>query len=298
MMRPLAAFAITATALGALLLASYLPGADADTEPVLNPDNGHRYEAIAVPSGIDWDSAKAAAEARSFKGCEGHLVAVTSLSENAFIVATFPQAAAGPGNRDFYWLGGIQRPPFEVPGSPDPDPAAGWEWVTGEPFGFTNWALGEPNDSGLSEDALSFWRPIGMWNDLPRVLGGAPLLQAGYVVEYSCVEIGIDIKPDGEPNSINPRSRGNIPVAILSTDTFDATTEVDQASLTFGRTGHEDSLRTCSDEDVNDDGLVDLICHFFTQQTGFTAGDTIGRLRGITHDGEVIVGEDSVRIVP
>jgi hypothetical protein len=49
---------------------------------------------------------------------------------------------------------------------------------------------------------------------------------------------------------------------------------------------------------VNDDGLPDLVCHFRTQDTGFTAGDSSGRLRGTTSDGEVIIGEDSVRIVP
>jgi hypothetical protein len=43
----------------------------------------------------------------------------------------------------------------------------------------------------------------------------------------------IDIKPGSFPNSINPRSKGVIPVAILTTDTFDATT-VDPLSVTFG----------------------------------------------------------------
>jgi hypothetical protein len=35
-------------------------------------------------------------------------------------------------------------------------------------------------------------------------------------------DVSIDIKPGSAPNSINPRSRGVIPVAILTTDTFDA----------------------------------------------------------------------------
>jgi hypothetical protein len=299
--RSLMAIVIIAALLGGVLMTASLATAQAQPEPVHNPTNGHHYEAIAVVSGIDWASAKAAAEARSFHGCQGHLVAVTSLSENAFIVAAFPQAAAGVGNRDFYWLGGSQPPPFEVPGSRDPDPAAGWEWVTGEPFSFTNWASGEPNDSSaLTENVVAFWFPSGSgrWNDLPRVLDGVPLIQRGYVVEYSCVEVAIDIKPGGEPNSINPDNRGNIPVAILSAEGFDATTEIDRESLTFGSTGYEDSLLRCNDEDVNDDGLPDLVCHFRTRDTGFTDGDSSGHLRGMTSDGEVIVGADSVRIVP
>ena len=38
------------------------------------------------------------------------------------------------------------------------------------------------------------------------------------------ITVAIDIKPGSFPNSINPKSRGVIPVAILTTDSFDATT--------------------------------------------------------------------------
>ncbi len=109
----------------------------------------------------------------------------------------------------------------------------------------------------------------------------------------------IDIKPGSDPNSINLKSRGTIPVAILSTTNFDAPGEVDQASLTFGRSGGEDSLAFCtkSAEDVNGDGIDDLVCHFNTQDTGFQCGDTEGILRGQTVDGTPIEGRDSVRIV-
>lgn len=55
-------------------------------------------------------------------------------------------------------------------------------------------------------------------------------------------------------------------VAILSTTEFDAVTLVDQATLTFGATGTEPSWIRCggSPEDVNDDGLADLVCLFDT----------------------------------
>ena len=109
--------------------------------------------------------------------------------------------------------------------------------------------------------------------------------------------VDIDIKPGDGPNSINPRSRGKIPVAILSSLTFDVPSEVDTSSLTFGRTGDESSLAFCNPEDVNGDGLPDLICHFETKKTGFRAGDTQGVLKGETRDGVPIKGTDSVRIV-
>jgi hypothetical protein len=117
--------------------------------------------------------------------------------------------------------------------------------------------------------------------------------------------VSIDIKPGSSPNSVNPRSKGKIPVAILSTLDFDATTEVDRDSLTFGRTGNEDSLHrrgpnqvpNCGTEDVDDDDLDDLVCQFITQDTGIACGDTSAFLTGETVDGQWIKGSDSVKTV-
>lgn len=111
--------------------------------------------------------------------------------------------------------------------------------------------------------------------------------------------VQIDIKPDGIPNSINRRSAGRIPVAILSSPIFDAPGTVDFLSLTFGRTGTETSLAFCNNhgEDVNGDTLLDLVCHFNTAQTGFQSNDTQGVLKGKTIHNVPISGTDSVRIV-
>ncbi len=108
----------------------------------------------------------------------------------------------------------------------------------------------------------------------------------------------LDIRPGNNPNSVSLRSRGTIPVAILSTADFDAPSEVDEDSLTFGRIGDEDSLVFCAgSEDVNSNGLLDLVCHFDTQAASFQQGDTAGILMGNTIDGVPIQGGDSVRIV-
>jgi hypothetical protein len=111
--------------------------------------------------------------------------------------------------------------------------------------------------------------------------------------------LAIDIRPGRFPNNINPESEGKIPVAILSTPTFDALSRVARDTLTFGRTGSETSLAFCNKrgKDVNGDGLPDLLCHFETQQTGLSAGDTEAVLKGKTVDGIPFVGTDSVRIV-
>lgn len=91
----------------------------------------------------------------------------------------------------------------------------------------------------------------------------------------------IDIRPGKTSNQINPKSMGKPQVAILSTRTFDATKAVVQASITFGRTGDESSLTSCSKtfKDVNGDGLPDLTCRFALRYAGFQMGNTVGVLR-------------------
>jgi cell wall-associated NlpC family hydrolase len=114
------------------------------------------------------------------------------------------------------------------------------------------------------------------------------------------IPVAIDIKPGSSDNPINPKSNGEIPVAILSSTMFNAPREVDVASLSFGRTGNERSLAFCNTggEDVNGDGLLDLMCHFDNQTAAFRSGDTQGILNGKTVNAIPITGKDSVRIVP
>jgi len=111
------------------------------------------------------------------------------------------------------------------------------------------------------------------------------------------IEVGVDIRPGEFPNNINRKNQGKIPVAILSTRDFDASTQVDRNSLTFGSTGDETSLVHCESADVNGDGLLDLVCHFNTQRTQFNASDAVGILKGQTISGTRIKGTDSIRIV-
>ena len=187
-----------------LVFAQQQRSMSAQVTPVLNPANGHFYEAVAVAS-ILWIDAKAAAESRTFNGIQGHLATITSQEENDFIVSNFPDAVDVNNN---YWLGG-----FQPPGSPEP--SGGWEWVTGEPFVYTNWASGEPNDVRGGEDSLHFWKPIGKWNDDSGTMGG----NIGYVVEYDpsldhfqCYE------PPFPPTTTQP------PITVQLEDQFGSTT--------------------------------------------------------------------------
>ena len=117
--------------------------------------------------------------------------------------------------------------------------------------------------------------------------------------QFRVLTVGIDIKPDGVPNSINLGSHGVIPVAILSSPTFNAVTAVDVTSLRFGHIGTEPSLRFCSKMpvDVNADGLGDLFCHFETAKADFEIGDVQGVLSGLTTTDLSFMGGDSVRII-
>jgi YVTN family beta-propeller protein len=106
--------------------------------------------------------------------------------------------------------------------------------------------------------------------------------------------VTIDIKPGSDPNSINPKSKGVIPVAILTTSTFDATT-VDPTTVRFGPTGTETTPVQSALKDVDGDGDTDMILHFVTQKTGLQCGDTSASLTGETLDGQMIQGSDAVK---
>ncbi|MBI4200436.1 MAG: hypothetical protein HY535_08205 [Chloroflexi bacterium] len=114
-----------------------------------------------------------------------------------------------------------------------------------------------------------------------------------FTPEVTEITVTIDIKPGSFPNSINPRSKGRIPVAILTTDPFDATT-VDPTTVLFGPTGTEAAPVQSALEDVDGDGDTDMILHFNTQDTGIVCGVTSASLTGETFAGQAIRGSDSI----
>lgn len=82
------------------------------------------------------------------------------------------------------------------------------------------------------------------------------------LTQFKGFAIAIDVMPGVFPKTINPRSTARIPVAILSTPDFAPDQQIDKASITFGPTGDERSLSFCSADEVNGDGIPDLVCHF------------------------------------
>ena len=138
-------------------------------------------------------------------------------------------------------------------------------------------------------------------NDSGKIVGFTPEPNPRAFLLTPIIEVNIDIKPGEEPNSINLGSNGKVPVAILSSPTFDAST-VDPASVTLA--GSKVALKGKGDkymaavQDVNGDRLPDLIVHVDTMAFQLTAGDTEAVLEGKTYAGLCIRGTDTVRIVP
>ncbi len=117
------------------------------------------------------------------------------------------------------------------------------------------------------------------------------------------VSATIDIKPGSYPNSINLGSQGKIPVAILSSEDFDAPAEVDPLSIELAGAGvavrgkAENPMATA--EDVNGDGLLDLVLHVETANLDpgtFMEGSAC--VTGTTYYGTPIEGWDEITIVP
>jgi hypothetical protein len=113
------------------------------------------------------------------------------------------------------------------------------------------------------------------------------------------IEVDIDIKPGSDPNCFNSDGHGVIPVAILGSADFDAST-VDPSTVSLdgvvvrmkGKSGNAGSL-----EDVNGDGVQDLVVQII-DDGGYGIGDTMATLEGFTYDGTPIEGSDEICLRP
>lgn len=168
----------------------------------------------------------------------------------------------------------------------------------GEPTGGNYWSDFDTPAEGCSDQNSNGFC------DAPKAFaGGRDNLPWTKRFGQSVTTVAIDIKPGGASNPINLRSRGTIPVAILSTESFDAST-VDLGTVTLAGAGvalKKNGAPQASLEDVNGDGRPDLVVHVDTAALDIEAlkGYQTGTLtlEGRTYSGESIRGSDSVKIV-
>ncbi len=128
--------------------------------------NGHRYQ--RVDTDMTWKEAKAYCENQG-----GYLASVTTIEENAFI-----SGLIATGSKLFYWIGGT-----------DEESEGIWKWVSGEPWDYSEWSGGQPDNSGGNEgytgimrEATEYLQP-GKWNDFPND-GGIDNGKGGFICEW------------------------------------------------------------------------------------------------------------------
>jgi hypothetical protein len=110
------------------------------------------------------------------------------------------------------------------------------------------------------------------------------------------VPVTIDIRIGSNKNKINPKSNGILSVAILSTEQFDAT-RVDERSIRFGSAQARTSPVHAVIADVNQDGKLDLVLYFHTQEMTIQCRDEFAVLIGQTLDGTLIAGSDRIETI-
>ncbi len=142
------------------------------TGPIEDPANGYSYYLLASS---DWTDAESQALSMG-----GNLATVADAADNQWILDTFADYG---GVQRFLWIGlydptGIASD--DGPGGPGSQHAADFVWADGQPYNFSNWTPGEPNDNGSDEYYVEMFppntargtgyppAPAGTWNDVPN----------------------------------------------------------------------------------------------------------------------------------
>jgi len=204
------------------------------------------------------------------------------------------------GMADIY--GGTVSGHIEVDAS-TPNPTV---TVYGSGFAVDGVPLVDENGKPLSEfafnlsDEYGFGKLTGTYENGDPI-NGDPINGLGFYLydgvplylAVSSPEVMIDIKPGSDTNPINLKSKGVVPVAVLTTNVFDAA-EVNPATVHFaGATPLRWTL-----EDVDGDGDKDMLFHFRTEQLNLDQNSTEAVLTGKTIEEVAFEATDKVQIVP
>ena len=151
-----------------ILTAAGLPAAHAASVPSdAAVFNRHSY--ALYDKSMTWHEAKAFCESLG-----GHLAAVTTQDELNFVAGLIEK-----GSVDAYWLGATDE---KVEGQ--------WEWITGEPWSYSNWGDLNPDNYGNNEHYLGMMRVaqkweitsagVAQWNDFTDT----DLIVGGFICEW------------------------------------------------------------------------------------------------------------------
>jgi len=216
---------------------------------------------------------------------------------SVYIVGTYWMVIEGPGG-SARWYG------------PPPDPAAGWlsldvpviegEWVILS--GSWDALLADITELRVAMEFYNNWGPFEITGIDNFQLFGEP----------ASIEVSVDVKPGSFPSSVNLKSKGVTPVAIHTTDDFDAA-DVDPETVRLDEDGCDIAAvkweRYDCDEFPNPlygepgepemigDGDIDLVLYFETSDLGCLGDVTEVELTGTTFGGVAIVGTSDIRFV-
>lgn len=183
-----------------------------------------------------------------------------------------------------------------------------YRWVEGE-VEFTLWApVGASGEAPLNLGTIDpQYLGVGTHTLTLKVNDGTETVSDDMVLTIEIAPITIDIKPGSYPNSINLGSNGVVPVAILSETGFDAT-NVDPDTVALAGAGvavrGKGNKSLAHEEDVNNDGLLDLVCQVETENLGpgtFQDGGAFLQILDTSDPENPIVvyeGWDEITIVP
>jgi Lectin C-type domain len=138
--------------------------------PTYNPANGHNYYLVGANT---WTLAQNASLSLG-----GNLVTINDAAENAWLKSNFldPNPSINP------WIG-LQ----------DLDNNGAWQWISGEPVSYLNWAPGEPNfpHERVSNIFPSSHSLAGLWNNAPDIVAAGVLFGIVEVPEPSGLALGL-----------------------------------------------------------------------------------------------------------
>jgi len=88
-----------------------------------------------------------------------HLATITNTDDNlaaAALAARIPFESEDTNQRQRMWIGGNSLAAVGI-----------WKWITEEPFGYTNWRVGQPGSPTTERCLVLLGSQGGLWDDRP-----------------------------------------------------------------------------------------------------------------------------------